>query len=153
MNSNSSKQNVLPPQVVFAIKRLRMIRLEITQESLESAAAHMRVSRAYISNIENFYTEPRISTLITLANYYGISIDELFWGCPTSSGRSRIPSKKTLIELAKANLGLDQRRTEQILELDMVEELWLGISCTRGKDEETVAQYRDWLLMKAEIYR
>lgn len=141
----------LPPQVVFAVKRLRMLREDVYRYSLESVADYLGISRSFISNVENLHSEPRISTLMLLCDYFNIELDKLFAGCPGLDGKDRIP--RDLIPDASRTLWLAKDDAKAIVKAGLREHLWLAICASDGQDEETIRNFQDWIRMKAEIYR
>lgn len=144
----------LPAQAIYAVSRLRILRERVYRESLESVAGHLGLSRSYISNIENLHSEPRISTLLMLCRHYRIQLDQLFRGCPSLGGKSRIPGESELIALAKKTLGLTQRHAKAAISKGQTEYLWLAICVCDGEgDEDTLVKYRDWILLESGQYQ
>lgn len=65
----------------YRLKSLR-IDTDLTQEQL---AKHLNITRSALANYENGFREPGYEILITMANYFDISLDYLL-------GRSDIPT-------------------------------------------------------------
>lgn len=61
-------------------ERLRYMRKEVHRLTLEQLARATGISRANLSRIEKGEVSPTADTLITLANYFGISLDWLVLG-------------------------------------------------------------------------
>ena len=61
-------------------ERLRYLRKEVHRLTLEQLARATGISRANLSRIEKGEVSPTVDTLITLTNYFGISLDWLVLG-------------------------------------------------------------------------
>lgn len=130
----------MEPQIEFALFRLRTIRSDILDWTLEDVGNRMGVSRKFLGNLERLWREPKLSTIIKYCDALEIGIDVLLRGCPTSQGQCRVPHKRYLLPEHDA-LGLTRESAKALLDLHpLIEEYyWLAICLIEGHPAYTDA--------------
>lgn len=91
--------------------RLKQIRVA-NGKTQEEVSAYLRIARASYANIENGKRDPDTQTIIALADYFNVTIDELFG---RQSNKLHSFSEKELLFLHRFNL-LNNENKENILE-------------------------------------
>ena len=91
--------------------RLKQIRVA-NGKTQEAVSAYLRIARASYANIENGKRDPDTQTIIALADYFDVTIDELFG---RQSNKQHSFSEKELLFLHRFNL-LNNENKENILE-------------------------------------
>jgi transcriptional regulator with XRE-family HTH domain len=78
------------------VRRLRERREEETGEryAQEALAADANLHRTQIGNIERGKTDPRLSTLLALADGFGVTLDALAEGLPAPRERRPAPGTR-----------------------------------------------------------